>query len=262
MSAGKIIVILVLMAATFYFAFQDPEITGNIVQESKNLKVASWDLELYGPEKTNNVHIIEEIVKVIKGYDVIIIQGIRDPSQTAFENICAKLPAYQCYTSTFRGGSENYQYGVIYKDVIIGFDNLKQAESVKFTNAPLLIKIKKEEYLLTVYTFEAKNTRVRDELKALEGIVDINGGNTAVIGNMYADCEYYQGEFKDFDKWNWIISDHEDTLTAPQSCAYDRIFLNQDALAEFASFHIDKTINPEVSGHYLISFTQKTQENK
>ena len=56
----------------------------------------------------------------------------------------------------------------------------------------------------------------------------------------------------DFEDWNYLIKDNDDTTVASSSNAYDRIILNDDSFNEYLDHGIDKSITSEESDHYLV----------
>jgi endonuclease/exonuclease/phosphatase family metal-dependent hydrolase len=105
---------------------------------------------------------------------------------------------------------------------------------------------------LKVYNIHAKPDDVEQELSHLEQMIS-NEGNLMVLGDLNADCNYYNPEDKGFDGWEWVITDEEDTTSSATDCAYDRIILNADAYQEYVSHGVFKEgITKEISDHYLV----------
>jgi len=88
-------------------------------------------------------------------------------------------------------------------------------------------------------------------MNELESLVEDNG-NVVVIGDLNLDGNYDDGMAGDFEDWNYLIGDDEDTTVASSSNAYDRIIVNDDLLDEVVSDGIDSSITSEQSDHYLV----------
>jgi len=88
-------------------------------------------------------------------------------------------------------------------------------------------------------------------------------GNIVLLGDLNADCDYYDAKRKkEFAAWHWVIADKEDTTVGKSSCAYDRILLNDDALAEYGKKGVvSEGITPEHSNHYLVWVGVEPEEN-
>ena len=84
-----------------------------------------------------------------------------------------------------------------------------------------------------MYNIHVKPNDVQQELSNLEEAIE-DDGNIVVIGDLNADCRYYDAEEeKEFDSWHWMILDYVDTTMSNSDCAYDRILLNDDMRKEF-----------------------------
>ena len=57
---------------------------------------------------------------------------------------------------------------------------------------------------------------------------------------------------KEFNEWNWIIKDNEDTTSGETNCAYDRIISNNELKPRIIRYGIEKEIKKEQSDHYLV----------
>ena len=190
----------------------------------------------------------------IDNYDIIFIQEIRDKPETAFSKLCSMLQNYTCKLSS-RAGTTDYkeQYGIIYKNNII-LTNFKDYNPNNWwERPPIKTSFKIKDYELTIYNIHTKPDNVQQELFYLEQIAS-NNGNIIILGDLNADCSYYNSqEQTEFDEWNWIIKDNQDTTTSSTNCAYDRIILNNDAKKELEDYGIDKKqITSSVSDHYLV----------
>ena len=106
--------------------------------------------------------------------------------------------------------------------------------------------------MFTAYNIHTKPGNVSSEIQSLESTVD-NQGNTMVLGDLNADCYYYNPEYEEyFPEWHWIIKDTDDTTVSDSSCAYDRILLNQDMHREYIRYGIYTNITKDVSDHYPV----------
>jgi len=81
-----------------------------------NIRIASWNLQIFGVSKAGNNDLLESYAAIIDDFDVTIIQEIRDESQTALPALCQKLPGYTCIAGERKGRSTSKeQYGLVYK---------------------------------------------------------------------------------------------------------------------------------------------------
>ncbi len=238
--------IVVLLGAYIVYDYYD----------SDTIKIANWNLQIFGQTKANNLRLMQTYSEVISDYDIIFIQEIKDSSQTAFPKLCSMLQNYSCASSSRAGRTSNKeQYGVIYKNEIniTSFQDYAPDSQDRWERPPVKIKFNINGYSLTVYNIHTKPDDAKQELDYLEDIVsDI--GNVLILGDLNADCSYYNNEKQtEFDNWNWIIKDDADTTSSATNCAYDRIMLNDDSYEEYVDDGIyTKRISKDVSDHYLV----------
>ena len=244
----KIIVLLVIVFAGY-----------SLTKELLNfhsVKIANWNLEVFGEKKAGDIELMNLYADKINDYDIIFIQEIKDKGETAFPKLCSLLQNYSCMMSSRAGTtSSKEQYGVIYKDSIdlIYLKDYNPQESGEFERPPIEVAFSVGDYRLTIYNIHTKPDNVKSEMENLEAVVS-DYGNIVIIGDLNADCSYYDAKREtEFDGWNWIISDSDDTTSGSSNCAYDRIILNDDAKKEFVAYGIVKQgINTDVSDHYLV----------
>lgn len=221
---------------------------------NNSITIANWNLQIYGQKKASNESLLNLYAEKIDDFDIIFIQEIRDVSQTAFPKLCSKLPDYNCRNSSRAGrSSSKEQYGIIYKKDIT-LTNIKDFNpNDNWERPPVKVTFSKNNYQFTVYNIHTKPDDVQNELAQLQAVVT-NQGNEIIIGDLNADCSYYNNKKEtEFDTWKWIIKDHHDTTVAKSDCAYDRIILNNDAYDDAIAAGINrKGIVKGVSDHYLI----------
>jgi len=209
--------------------------------------IASWNLQIYGESKASKDWLVDFYVEKLSKYDVSIIQEIRSASPEPFEKLCLKMQqkGYQCYNSSRAGrSSSKEQYGVFWKNVDIpSFIDYNPDD--RWERAPLSFSVFYGNKNISVYTIHTKPDDVANELRALEGV--INETPALVVGDLNADCDYYERD-ESFSNWTWYIEG--DTTVSATECAYDRFIVRGGSLlsANIDNFGINKTH----SDHYLI----------
>ncbi len=220
------------------------------------IKIANWNLQIFGQAKTSDQKLINFYSSVIDNYDIIFVQEIRDKQETAFSKLCSQLTNYTCMTSS-RAGRTNIkeQYGIIYKDKInlTNFYDYNPDAKDRWERPPVRADFRIKNYSLVIYNIHTDPDYVKKELDFLEDIA-ITTGNVIVLGDLNADCSYYDNmKEREFEDWEWLIKDREDTTVGSSNCAYDRILLNDDAYEKYKRDGIyKKQITPEMSDHYLV----------
>ncbi len=220
------------------------------------VRIANWNLHIFGKTKAADAALMAVYADIIDDYDIIFVQEIRDKSQTAFESLCALLEDYDCMVSSRAGRSPSKeQYGVICRNgiEIVEFADLNPDTADRWERPPVAVTFSIGGYPLTVYNIHTKPDDADSEISHLEDVVTA-GGNVVVMGDLNADCDYYEPTTADdFIGWHWLIEDEQDTTVAATDCAYDRIILNEDTYEEYINSGIYTAgIVPAVSDHYLV----------
>lgn len=180
----------------------------NPIQDTP-IRVASWNLQIFGEDKASNNTLMEFYASEIRKYDVFLVQEIRDISGQAFNKLCSMVPEYNCMVSDRLGRTTSKeQYGIIYKKGMTV--TIKQYVDVNdyFEREPIYIFTSKESFAL----IHTKPTDATNEINHMLAIT-----NYTIIGDLNADCDYYKGP----KERNWLIN--EDTTTGKTVCTYDQI---------------------------------------
>jgi len=238
--------------------------TQNLSKTNVTVKIANWNLQVFGDSKEKNATLMGLYADVIRQFDIVFVQEIRDQDQTAFPALCSRLSDYNCNASSRAGrSSSKEQVGVIYRKgiKIDTWRDFNPDALNRWERPPLSVGFDIRGYRITTYNTHVDPDAVSSELDALEQVVS-DGGNVIVLGDLNADCSYYNPQqAHDFDSWKWVISDSDDTTVSSTNCAYDRIILNTDAYGEFVSSGIHQQgIQAALSDHYLVWVEIKTNE--
>ncbi len=248
------------------FRREMPSQINSNISDAENFTIANWNANVFGVKKASDNELMNLYSSVIRNYDIVFLQEIRDESGESFKTLCSSLSSYDCDISSRAGRSSNKeQVGIIYRKgiKIINFTDFNPDALDRWERPPIKLDFEINNYNFTAYNIHTKPTNASLELTNLEKVVS-NQGNTIILGDLNADCGYYEpGIENQFTHWNWIISDYDDTSISNSSCAYDRIIINDDAKNEFDAYGIfSKNITSEVSDHYLVWAEFKINESK
>ena len=239
----KTIVVLFLVLSGYYIYTEN--FTGETVT------IANWNLQIFGDAKSSDPQLLIDYASIIDNYDIIFIQEIRDKDGSSFKELCFLLPNYQCEISSRAGrSSSKEQYGIIFKNGInlTELKDFNPDEQDRWERPPIEATFQINETELIIYNLHSKPDDVKNELSALESIVN---DNSMILGDLNADCSYYSPEKEpEFDSWNWVIPDNADTTTGATDCAYDRIILGEEI--NYKNYGIYKKIDSNLSDHYLV----------
>ncbi len=220
-----------------------------------HMLVANWNLQIFGKAKADRNELMEYYAGKIRDYNIIIVQEIRDQSGTAFPKLCALLPEYKCIVSSPVGRSvSKEQYGVIYKDAqLLSQKDYSPDRNADFERPPFAVVFRYGDWNFTIVTIHTKPEDVKNELAKLQELADQIGGEAIIMGDLNADCNYYNEEKNpELDLWNWAIPNTEDTTVAKTDCAYDRIIYNNAVKDNFIKYGVMRDVNAGESDHYLV----------
>ncbi|MFH1248590.1 MAG: endonuclease/exonuclease/phosphatase family protein [archaeon] len=231
---------------------------------NRTLLIASWQIYPFDDQKSYDNSVMDAYASIIGNYDIFFLQGIT--SSNAFSRLCGMLPKYNCISSTLSGEPES-GYGVIYKKgnlSIASISDYNPDSLSRWKHPPLEVLFEIEDYYFRLYSIEADQSNVEEELSNLEGAVEDNG-NMIIIGDLNADCGYYNPSSGKFGDWYWIIGDNSDTTVSSSDCAYDRIILNSELYGEFAPYELGTGvyrggITSELSDHYIVWIEIRPEE--
>lgn len=215
-----------------------------------SIKIANWNLQIFGDTKAGKPELINFYAEKIKNYDLIFIQEIRDADGSSFDSLCLMLSDYKCKSSSRAGRSTSKeQYGVIYKKwmSIQDFKDYNPDNLDRWERPPIMIEV----YNISIYNIHIKPDDAVEEIAKLEELTQ-QKHDTIVLGDLNMDCDYYNTEANtEFDTWTPTITDNMDTtVSATTDCAYDRIFYYY---VDVLSSGVDRDgITSEISDHYLI----------
>jgi len=231
---------------------------------NKSLNIGSFYVSDFGVEKSSNSNIINALRNVIEDYDVVAFQGIRDHSETVFQDFMREeLPLYNYIISERIGrDSSKEQYAFIYKGFVLVDDFFVYDDyNDVFEREPFIAKFNVEGYEFIIIQIHVKSVDAQEEIKELQRVVDFTRGyfginDIFIMGNLYADDPYYfdGSSLKDY---NWIIGEGLDTLTGLSHGRFDVIIdtKNTDGLitkSEVDVYSNDRDLVQGVSSNYPV----------
>lgn len=257
----RFLLFLLLLGVSYYYFGDDLNLPGYTVfsktGNNEGVKIANWNLQIFGTSKASNQKLMQSYAEKIANYDIVFVQEIRDDTGTAFSQLCDMLSEYNCISSSRAGRSvSKEQYGIIYKNTtrLLETKDYNPDSQDRWERPPIKSTFEFSDYNISIYNIHIKPEDVQRELDFLDDIVT-SEGYRAVVGDLNADCSYYNADSKEeFKEFNWKIKDEEDTTVSKTDCAYDRIILNNNANKKFIRYGIDKQVTNEQSDHYLVWF--------
>lgn len=236
---------------------------------STNLKIANFNIQVFGQSKLADTQTMNTIYKILSEYDFVAIEEIRDSEGAVAPTLLANLhnKPYSLITSPRLGRTTSKeQYIMLYNEAKLKYiDSYVFGDSEDtFEREPFVAKFKRGDTSLIFIQIHTKPTDTKKEIDKLSDVYlqakkrYQNDTNFIILGDLNADCDYYKPEDKiiDLPELIWVTLDTADTTTKTTDCAYDRILVSGDLenkVKDFGVDRIDKTYNLNEESLYKIS---------
>ncbi len=277
-------------ATTPVITVTTPSITGTpeatptvtVTTPDGTIKLAAFNLQVFGTTKAGKPEVMGVLSKIIRNYDVIAVQEIRDSSQTALPKLRDAVnsmgTAQYDYVVGERLGRtvSKEQYAYLYNTQtiqLIGSPYTYPDSNDLFQREPYVSEFKAKNgnfdfVLITIHTDPDTATQeINDLAKVVEDAKSKyqGEGDFIVMGDLNADCTYFnengQSPLRSSDYY-WVINNSIDTTTKSTDCTYDRIIITTPAKTDYTGdsgvFRFDTAYNLNyesiiaVSDHYPV----------
>lgn len=121
----KVKSILLLMIAVIISSCSNP--TEPKPDENNPIKVATWNIQIFGQSKLSDTNAMSIITKVCRNFDIIAIQEIRSIDQNVIPTLLDSLGSDWSYVISTRLGrtSSKEQYAFVYKNKVKLIDTIQ-----------------------------------------------------------------------------------------------------------------------------------------
>jgi len=283
--AGLIAIIIAAIASYAYISLQQ-----NQTAETKTAKIAAFNIQIFGKTKSDKTDVMTVLTKIVREFDVVLIQEIRDASEQTIPNFIEKINQIEGATYSFiqsprlgRTTSKEayaYLYNTETVQFIQGSDYVYNDTNDVFEREPYIASFKIGNFDFVLAGIHTKPEDAYNEIGNLTSVVSSiqtakpKEKDIIIMGDFNADGSYFNEDdtsnlFK-ASEYNWIITNDIDT-TVKTDYTYDRIVvldttLNHEYNAGTAqAFYFDQaygltnqTFVEKISDHYPIFAQYKT----
>ncbi|MFZ3059081.1 MAG: endonuclease/exonuclease/phosphatase family protein [Candidatus Methanoperedens sp.] len=260
-----------------------PEATPTVTVTTPDgtIKLAAFNLQVFGTTKAGKPEVMGVLSKIIRNYDVIAVQEIRDSSQTSLPKLRDAVNSmgspYDYVVSERLGRTvSKEQYAYLYNTQtiqLIGSPYTYPDSNDLFQREPYVANFKARDgnfdfVLITIHTDpDTAAQEINDLAKVVEDARSKyqGEGDFIVMGDLNADCTYFkengQSPLRSSDYY-WVINNSIDTTTKSTDCTYDRIIITTPAKTDYTGdsgvFRFDTAYNLNyestiaVSDHYPV----------
>jgi endonuclease/exonuclease/phosphatase family metal-dependent hydrolase len=259
-----------------------PEVLEDIqvnTSSDETLRIGSFNIQIFGVSKADKPEVMEVLADIVRTYDILAIQEIRDKSQTALPELVELVNSdgsnYEFVVSERMGrttSKEQYAYLYNTDTILITSEALPYPEpegTDPFHRQPYIASFRAvngnyDAVLIVVHTDPDEATEEINALdEALEHAQNVYSDEQdfIILGDFNADGSYFdEDSSSDLDDYYWVIDDTQDTTTKATDYTYDRIILTDysDFTGEFGVHRFDLEYNltydetVAVSDHYPV----------
>jgi endonuclease/exonuclease/phosphatase family metal-dependent hydrolase len=290
MKKGQVIGVglIIIIIATVAYAYISLE--QNQVVEAETAKIAAFNIQIFGEDKSQKGDVMTVLTKIVREFDIVLIQEIRDASGQTIPNFVEKInqmggPNYSFISSERLGRTTSKEaYAYVYNtetvQFIQGSDYVYNDVNDVFEREPYIASFKIGSFDFMLVGIHTKPDDAYNEIGNLTLVISSiqaakpNEKDIIVMGDFNADSTYFDEDdtsnlFK-ASEYKWLIRNDMDTMVKTDY-TYDRIVVldatfNHEYDANTAQvFYFDQvyglnnqTFVSEVSDHYPVFAQYKT----
>nr|XP_054751436.1 deoxyribonuclease-1-like [Lytechinus pictus]XP_054751437.1 deoxyribonuclease-1-like [Lytechinus pictus] len=251
-----------------------------------SVTICAFNIQVLGKTKMGKPDVVEVLTKIIKRYDMVLIQEIRDADQVAIYQLLDEVNSASGNQYAMALGprvgrtSSKEQYAYFYKhsEFQVKGSFTYEEPNDEFEREPYVVNFKSLKSLsvsdFTVIGLHAKPDDAVNEIDSLPAVYEeaakkYGTDASIIMGDLNADCSYVgQNDWDDISLWtdnrfDWLIADNADTTVSSTNCAYDRIVLagidegdrSSGFVFNFQSYYrLTQEEAKDVSDHYPVYF--------
>lgn len=287
---NKTIILLFFIIGGGFIFFSAQNITNNQItnnpdtQATNNtIKIATFNIQIFGISKREKPEVMDVLKKIVRNFDVVAIQEVRDSSETTVDYFLDQINSmpgskYDVVEGPRVGRtSSKEQYAFYYQQSKISY-TLNSSYTYEdngdlFEREPFIARFSSGGFDFVLINIHTKPEDAFNEINALKYVINDarlnfpDEGDFIVLGDFNADCDYFSEQadlsLLEDDEFYWVISDNADTTTKSTVCTYDRMVFNKaetsyDYTSEWGVFNfgqvynLNQTFVEDISDHYPI----------
>ena len=234
---------------------------------SDSIKIASFNIQIFGQSKASNQEVMDILVQIIRNFDIVAIQEIRDAAGTAIltlrDRVNSEGSSYEVLVGPRVGrttSKEQYAYMYNTKTIEIlpnyytfdddgdGNDSNEIDDSNNpndlFEREPFIahFRVKSADFDFVLINIHTKPDDATVEIGYLPDVISdvsphMNEIDVICLDDFNADGSYfYESTYTSIfpsDQYNWLITNLEDTTVAVSDNTYDRIVTTLSTTEDF-----------------------------
>ncbi|AKB85380.1 endonuclease/exonuclease/phosphatase family protein [Methanococcoides methylutens] len=250
-----------------------------VVSDGEDLRIGAFNIQVFGVTKASKPDVMLVLADIVRTYDIIAIQEIRDSSQTALPELVDLVNSdgsqYDYVVSERLGRtSSKEQYAYIYDTTTVAVtgtpETYPEPEATDpFHRQPYISSFSAlgGDYDVVLMVIHTDPDEATEEINALDDVLEYaqmsypDEGDFVIMGDFNADGNYFdEDSSSDLDAYFWLIDDSIDTTTKSTDYTYDRIVMTDtsDIVGDHGVFRYDleyglsEEMTVAVSDHYPV----------
>nr|XP_038042976.1 deoxyribonuclease-1-like 2 [Anas platyrhynchos] len=209
------------------------------------LRIGAFNIQVFGDSKMSDEAVAGVIINVLRRYDVVLVQEVRDSDLSAVTELMEQLNSVSSapYDYEISGplGRENYKemYLFIYRTDVVSVVDTYQYEDPQdiFSREPFILRVSAPRTKAGEFVMVPLHSAPHDAAAEIDALYDVylavlnkwGTDNIVFLGDFNADCAYVKPSdwasirLRTSDVFKWLIPDSSDTTVGKSDCAYDRI---------------------------------------
>ncbi|MFB0503614.1 MAG: endonuclease/exonuclease/phosphatase family protein [Candidatus Bathyarchaeia archaeon] len=277
-----LVLVTIVVVVSGYVALEQKEEAAE--EKPSTIRIAAFNIQIFGESKRHKDYVMEVLVDIVREFDIVLIQEIRDSSEETAPYLLQWIneiegPEYRFVRSERLGRTTSREaYAYFFNsetvEIIEDSDRVYNDASDVFEREPYIVSFRSGNFDFTLVGMHTKPDDAYSEIGNLTFVVSSilsenpEEKDIIVLGDLNADGRYFDEDdpsspFK-ASEFYWVITNEMDTMTKTDY-TYDRIVLvNATYSHEYVEhsakvFYFDQeyelnnsTLVLEVSDHYPI----------
>jgi endonuclease/exonuclease/phosphatase family metal-dependent hydrolase len=226
----------------------------------ETLRIGAFNIQVFGVSKADKPEVMDVLADIVRTYDIMAIQEIRDSSQTALPELVELVNSdgsnYEYVVSERLGRtSSKEQYAYVYNTdtILITSETLTYPEpegTDPFHRQPYIASFKANngDYDAVLIVIHTDPDEATEEINALDDALAYaqnvypDEQDFIILGDFNADGSYFnEDSTSDLENYYWAIDNTQDTTTKSTEYTYDRMILTDtsDMYGQASVFRYD-----------------------
>jgi len=213
------------------------------------LLIGAFNVQVFGEKKSQDVTVMEHITTIVRRYDVIVIQEVRESSSdtpvidSLMSYVNKQSSDYDFrYSSPLGDSNQKERYLCLFRKNKVTFGGSYQYPDTnnKFSRPPFVVNfLSKMDGEVLSFSLVPLHSKPSEAVREIDALVEVEeevaslpdwNDNILMLGDFNAGCRYVTGPgWKNIrlrtqtDRYRWLIDDDAVTNLSDTPCPYDRI---------------------------------------